>query len=126
MQWIKAQLRQGIFGQGWRMAILCLVLLVSGYLISKIYTGLNHGPAVWVPQTPLDTAIPVIPIFIIPYDTLEPLLYLSIGLLMLFRARIFVALALALITTWLVSYVFYIFVQTYIDRPQLTGTDVFT
>jgi membrane-associated phospholipid phosphatase len=31
-----------------------------------------------------------------------------------------------MLLTWSISYAFYIFAQSYVERPTLTGTDVFT
>jgi membrane-associated phospholipid phosphatase len=44
----------------------------------------------------------------------------------MFRARVFQSAVLSMITTFLVSYLFFAFLQTYVDRPVLTGGDVFT
>jgi len=117
---------EGIFGTGWKNAIISLVLVVAVYLTSQIYAVLNHGPAVLNLKTALDAALPVIPIFIIPYDSLQPIIYFTLIVLLLTRTRIFQSASLALIIAWFVSYGFYFFLQSEVVRPVLTGTDALT
>lgn len=123
MNWLKAQLQQGIFGTGWRNAGISLLLVVGVYLTNKIYAVLNHGPAVIFVKSPLDDLIPLVPAFAIPYVSLEPFVYASLVLFLLFRTRIFQSAALAMIAAWFVSYAFYFFLQSFMDRPPLTGND---
>ncbi len=123
---IKELFAAGIFGTGWRNAIFSLILAVGVYYISQIYTLLNHGPAVLNLHTPLDSAIPVVPIFVIPYISLQPIIYATLVLFLLFRTRLFQSICLAMIVTWLVSYAFYIFLQTEVVRPVLASSDAFT
>ena len=40
-----------------------IALAVAVYLFNGVYNLLNHGPARVVLQTPVDRAIPVVPIF---------------------------------------------------------------
>jgi len=117
---------KGIFGTGWKNAIISLVLVVAVYLTSQIYAVLNHGPAVLNLRTSLDAALPVIPFFVIPYDSLQPIIYFTLIVLLLTRTRVFQSASLALIIAWFVSYGFYFFLQSEVVRPVLTGTDVLT
>ena len=126
MEWLKAQLRQGIFGTGWTSAGINILLGIGIYLTSKVYALLNHGPNVLFLRSPLDDLIPVVPAFVIPYDSLEPFIYATLVLFLLFRTRIFQSAALSLIAAWFVSYAFYFFLQSYIERPTLPGTDMLT
>jgi membrane-associated phospholipid phosphatase len=48
------------------------------------------------------------------------------ALLLLTRVRLFRSAAVAMIAAWLVSYAFYFFLQSYVARPQLTGSDPLT
>lgn len=123
---LKKHFGEGIFGTGWKNAIISLVLAVAVYLTNLIYDVLNHGPAVWNLRTSLDVALPVVPPFVIPYVSLNPLVYFTLIVFLLFRTKIFQSAALAMITAWFVSYFFYFFFQTEVIRPVLTGTDVFT
>jgi len=117
---------QGIFGTGWKNALISLGLAAGVYLSNLIYDLLNHGPAVLNLRTPLDAALPVVPVFVIPYDSLEPVIYFTLIVFLLFRTRLFQSACLALITALFVSYGFYFFLQTEVQRPLLTGSDVFT
>jgi membrane-associated phospholipid phosphatase len=119
-------LGRGIFGTGWLNAIVSLALGAGIYLANEIYYGLNHGPAVWNLHTPLDAALPVVPPFVIPYVSLEPLVYFTLIVFLLFRTKVFQSAALAVITVMLISYLFYFFFQTEVIRPILTATDLFT
>jgi membrane-associated phospholipid phosphatase len=117
---------QGIFYTGWKNAIICIVLAVAVYYFSQIYALLNHGPNVLFLRTPLDVALPVVPIFVIPYDSLQPIIYATLILFLLLRTRVFQSVCLALLTAWAVSFVFYYFLQSYIARPSIPGTDIFS
>ena len=119
-------LGRGIFGTGWLRAAASLLLAAGIYLVNEIYAVLNHGPAVWNLRTPLDAALPVVPPFVIPYVSLEPLVYFSLVVFLLFRTRVFQSAALAVITAMLVSYLFYFLFQTEVIRPVLVGNDLFT
>jgi membrane-associated phospholipid phosphatase len=77
-------------------------------------------------RTPLDIALPVVPIFVIPYDSLQPIISITLIIFLLTRTRLFQSACLALITAWFVSYAFYFFMQTEVLRPVLTGNDLLT
>ena len=117
---------QGIFYTGWKNAIFSILLAVGVYFTSQIYYALNHGPAVINLHTALDSAIPVVPIFVIPYDSLQPYIYATLILFLLFRSKYFQSACLAMITIWFISYAFYYFLQSEVIRPVLTGTDTFS
>jgi len=117
---------QGIFYTGWKNAIFNLVLAVGVYFTSQIYDLLNHGPAVLNLHTALDSAIPVVPVFVIPYNSLQPYIYATLILFLLLRSKYFQSACLAMITVWFISYGFYYFLQSEVVRPVLTATDVFS
>ena len=123
---LKKYFVEGIFGTGWLNAIICLVLALAVYFTNGIYDLLNHGPAVLNLRTSLDAALPVVRPFVIPYVSLNPLVYFTLIVFLLFRTKIFQSAALAMITAFFVSYFFYFFLQTEVIRPVLTGTDLFT
>lgn len=123
MDWLKAQLKQGIFGTGWTNAGISLLLAFGIYFTNKFYAILNHGPNVIFLRSPMDDAIPLVPIFAIPYTSLEPFIYATLVLFLLFRTRLFQSAALSMIAAWFVSYAFYFFLQSYMDRPVLVGND---
>jgi membrane-associated phospholipid phosphatase len=126
VRWSRGQLRRGVFGERWSVALATLVLLAAWYGMSLLYTPLNHGPNRIFLRTPLDQTIPVVPVFVIPYVSLTPYIAATMALLLLLRARLFRSAAAAMIIAWLVSYAFYFFLQSYVARPELTGTDPLT
>lgn len=123
---LRKQLDQGIFGQRFLGAAVAIGLGAATYLASLPYDLLNHGPNVLFLKTPIDELIPVVPALVVPYVSLRPFIYVSGVLLLLFRVRIYRSAQLSLALAFLVSYVFYLYLQTYVDRPQLTGDDLFT
>jgi membrane-associated phospholipid phosphatase len=123
---IRRWLRDGVFFIGWKGAAVCVVLGVANYVTSLGYDVLNHGPYRLFLRTPMDQALPVVPLFVVPYVSLKPFLYGSLLIFLLFRARIFQSAVLSMIATFLISYVFFAFLQTWVDRPVLHSDDVLT
>jgi membrane-associated phospholipid phosphatase len=126
MHLIRTQLAQGIFGEGWRSALITLGIGVVTYAVSLVYDPLNHGPYRIFLRTPIDDAIPVVSAFVIPYVSLRPFLYGSLVLFLLFRVRVYRSAAVSMIAVFLVSYAFYFFLQSFIERPAVTGDDLFS
>ncbi len=126
MRWLREQLRQGIFGEGWVQAAITLAIGLATFAMSLPYDALNHGPYVLFLRTPIDDAIPVVGPFVIPYVSLRPFLYGSLVLFLLFRVRAYRSAALSMTLVFAVSYAFYFFLQSYIERPALTGDDTFS
>jgi membrane-associated phospholipid phosphatase len=124
--WLRAQLRSGIFGESLRAAAFTIALGVIAIVTSLFYDALNHGPNVLFLRTPIDDLIPVVGPFVIPYVSLRPFIYVSALLFLLFRARIYRSAALSMTITLLISYGFYALLQSYIERPVLTGDDLFS
>jgi membrane-associated phospholipid phosphatase len=120
------QLRRGITAErGW--ALLVSLLLIPAILgTNLIYDSLNHGPNRIFLETPLDRALPVVPIFAIPYISLIPYIGVSLLVFLFFRVRVYRSAALTMIVVWFISYAFYFFLQSYIARPVITGTDPFS
>jgi membrane-associated phospholipid phosphatase len=123
---LKKYFGEGVFGTGWRNAGLCLLLAICVYFTNDIYDLLNHGPAVLNLRTSLDAALPVVRPMVIPYVSLDLLVYFTLIFFLLFRTKIFQSASLAMITAFLVSYLFYFFLQTEVVRPVLSGSDLFT
>jgi membrane-associated phospholipid phosphatase len=126
MTWLRSQLRRGIFGEGPRGAAITIALGVVAIVVSLFYDALNHGPNRMFLRTPIDDLIPVVGPFVIPYVTLRPLIYVSALLFLVFRARIYRSAALSMTITLVVSYAFYVLAQSFIERPVLTGDDLFS
>jgi membrane-associated phospholipid phosphatase len=123
---LKKYFGEGIFKTGWLNTLICVALAVAIYYVNLIYDTLNHGPAVLNLRTPLDAALPVVKLFVIPYGSLNPLVYFTLIVFMIFRTKIFQSASLAMITALFVSYLFYFFLQTEVIRPTLIGTDLLT
>jgi membrane-associated phospholipid phosphatase len=123
---LRAELRRGVLFVGWKGAAFCVALGAADYVSSLGYDYLNHGPYRLFLRSPIDQALPVVPLFVVPYVSLQPFIYGSLVVFLLFRTRIFQSAVLSMIVTFLVSYIFFAFLQTYVDRPVLTGDDVFT
>ena len=126
VRWLRSQMRRGVFGERWSVALATLLLLAAWYGMSLLYAPLNHGPNRIFLRTPLDQAIPVVPVFVIPYVSLTPYIAATMALLLLLRVRLLRSAAAAMIIAWLVSYAFYVFLQSYVARPELTGGDPLT
>lgn len=126
MGWLRAQLRQGVFSEGWAQAAVTIALAVATFAMSLPYDALNHGPNVLFLRTPIDDAIPVVGPFVVPYVSLRPFLYGSLVLFLLLRVRVYRSAALSMIAVFAVSYVFYFFLQSFIERPTLIGDDTFS
>ncbi len=121
--WLDRQLRRGILAERGMGLILSLLLIPAILATNLIYNSLNHGPYRIFLETPLDRALPVVPIFAIPYVSLIPYVGVSLIAFLVFRVRVYRSAALTMIIVWFVSYAFYFFLQSYIARPQITGTD---
>ena len=121
-----ASLRRGIIGERLPDALLTLLLVPAILGTNLIYDALNHGPNRIFLRTPLDDALPVLPVFAIPYVSLIPFVGASLLLMLLFRVREFRSAALSMIVVWFISYAFYFFLQSYVARPAVSGGDFFS
>jgi membrane-associated phospholipid phosphatase len=117
---------QGLFYSSRKHAIASLLLAAAVILTSQVYGLLNHGPAVLHLRTAIDVALPLAPVFVIPYISLQPLLVAALLYLLFCRTRLFQSACLAMLAAWLTSYTFYYFLQSEVVRPVLSGTDVFS
>jgi membrane-associated phospholipid phosphatase len=105
------------------LALLLSAVSVATYLI---YPVLNHGPDKIFLRTPLDRAIPLVPVMVIPYLSLFPLIGLTAVVLAVTDVRRLEALALALTVALAVSYLVYALAQSYVIRPSPAGRDWLT
>jgi membrane-associated phospholipid phosphatase len=125
MNRLKAELKRGIFGTGWVNVLVCVALAAALYFMNMLYSILNHGPNVLFLKSALDDIIPLVPQFAIPYISLDMYVYASLIVFLVFRTSVFKAASLSMFAAWGVSYLFYIFLQSYMDRPVLEGNDYF-
>ena len=105
------------------LTLLLCAVSVAAYLI---YPVLNHGPNKIFLQTPLDRAIPLVPVMVIPYLSLFPLIIVAAVVFAIADLRQLQALALAVTLALLASYLVYALAQSYVIRPSPTGLDWLT
>jgi membrane-associated phospholipid phosphatase len=124
--WLGNQLRSGIVTERGPRVMVSLLLIPAVLGTTLIYDSLNHGPNRIFLETPVDRALPVVPVFAIPYVSLIPYIGVSLIVFLFFRVRVYRSAAITMIIVWFISYAFYFFLQSYIARPQITGTDPFS
>jgi len=118
--------KNSIIYSGWKNIAFAALLIAACFFTYKIYDLLNHGPYVLFLRSPLDKIIPLVKPFVIPYISLNPYVYLTLVILLVFNARIFESGALSIISAFIVSYIFYYFLQSYVERPPVSGNDIFS
>jgi membrane-associated phospholipid phosphatase len=97
-----------------------LVVALAASLAS--YELVNHPAGqLHVLRTPLDAALPFVPLFAIPYLLYLPYLALTLLLFGATNWRRFAVLALAFIIASLSADVVYLLFQTYVQRPMVVG-----
>jgi membrane-associated phospholipid phosphatase len=121
--WLSTQLRKGILAERGSGLIISVLLIPAILGTNLVYDALNHGPNRIFLETPLDRALPVIPMFAIPYVSLIPYIGISLVAFLFFRVRIYRSAAVTMIVVWFISYAFYFFLQSYVVRPVIAGTD---
>ncbi len=109
-----------------RDVLLTLLLGAVSIAAYLIYPVLNHGPAKIVLRTLLDRAIPLVPVMVIPYLSLTPLIILAAAVSAIADLRRVQALALAVTLALLASYLVYALAQSYVIRPSPPGRDWLT
>lgn len=108
--------RQILFALGFALALAALF---------SCYGALNHGPADWIPRTPLDERIPLVPAFVVPYLSAFPLGVVTAVAFTWRSADLVLSTLLAGIVLLLIAYTLYLTAQTYVARPEDVGTGVF-
>lgn len=104
-----------------RRVLFVAILIVSFYS----YEFINHSTSnLHNLETPLDRALPVVPIFAAPYIAFLLFLPLTVLLFGVTSWERFTTLALALIIASLAADVFYLYFQTYVQRPVVVGNDI--
>ena len=116
----------GIQDAGRRDVLLALVLGAVSGAAYLIYPVLNHGPGKIFLRTPLDRAIPLVPVMVIPYLSLIPLIIAAAVVFAIADVRRFQAFALAVTLAMLASYLVYALAQSYVIRPSPAGRDWLT
>lgn len=106
-----------------RDLLLTLLLGAASVAAFLIYPVLDHGPDRIFLQTPLDRAIPFVPVMVIPYLSLIPVIILAAVVFAIAGLRRLQALTLAVTLAMLVSYLVYAVAQSYVIRPSPPGRD---
>jgi membrane-associated phospholipid phosphatase len=75
-------------------------------------------------ETTVDDQIPLLPVFVFPYLSLYALLAISLWRFLKVESRIFIIAALAISLDLVLSYLFFLFYQTQVERPVILGSDV--
>jgi membrane-associated phospholipid phosphatase len=113
----------GIFGgrRDFALATLFTGLAVAAYFL---YPLTNHGPNRIFLQTALDRHMPLVPVMVVPYVSLIPLI--GVAALVAFRGgwRNLQGYALAVAIAITICCVVYIVAQSYVVRPEITGRGV--
>ncbi|MFB4314779.1 phosphatase PAP2 family protein [Actinomadura sp. 21ATH] len=109
-----------------RETITTVVLTAVLAALFSLYPVLNHGPARWSPRMPLDAHIPLWEPMVVPYVSallLGPatLVYFAVK-----RPRLAHSALLAGIMLLVTAFLFYVFAQTRMERPEITGDDPFS
>jgi len=99
--------------------LLVILLFASGYFLLNKPRGPVH-----VLETTVDDWIPLIPAFVFAYISLYALLVVSLWRFWKADIGVFKLAALAVFIDFALSYLCYLFLQTGIERPVITGTDI--
>src|SRR5690242_1001729 len=99
-------------------AALFSALAVAAYFL---YPLTNHGPNRIFLRTALDRAIPLVPIMVVPYVSLIPLI--GVAALVALRGgwRKLQGYALAIAVALAICCAVYVVAQSYVARPEVTG-----
>jgi membrane-associated phospholipid phosphatase len=100
--------------------ILLIILLPLKYL----YLVLNKRKSTYYWSLPIDTYIPLIPFFIIPYLLHHPIIILT-GIL-LWNTQYIIPFLLSLIISYIIAVLFWYFVPNGVHRPLPPAGSIFT
>jgi membrane-associated phospholipid phosphatase len=110
-----------IFSKRVLLLVFILVLSVLIYIPLNRDSGNLHSL-----KTFLDDGLPVVPIFVVPYLLFYPILLASLIYLFIKERKVFFLLAIAYLIVNMASSLVYVFAQTVVSRPQITGADFFS
>jgi hypothetical protein len=107
--------------------LLPLLLIGSIPFSNLFYWTLNNTQrGVYDLTTDLDRFLPLIKIFIIPYMTLWFFLAFCFVYLCFKNRKIYFKIMITLILCYVVAFITYYFFQTTVQRPLVTGDDIFS
>jgi len=107
--------------QHW-LGVLYLALAVGTYEVLN-HIGRSHLIDI---SLPLDKQIPVIPIFVIPYLSFLPILFLVLPWVLWKDSERFKIFGFTVFVAQMILNVLYLLVPATLVRPSLSGSDVFT
>lgn len=104
--------------------LLALSSLVTIPLLNIIYVYLNHpGGTVYSLVTDFDRQIPFLKMFVLPYVSWYPFLFIAFGYLAYKNREVFYRTLLQFNIGMLICYGVYAVYQTHVPRPELVGDD---
>jgi membrane-associated phospholipid phosphatase len=97
-------------------------------LAAGTYELLNHiGRSQLIDlSTPLDRQIPVVPVFVIPYLSFIPLVFLVIPWMAVKSRDVFRSFALSVFISQMILNPLYLLVPATVPRPELASNDIFS
>ncbi|MCX8528443.1 MAG: phosphatase PAP2 family protein [Rhodoluna sp.] len=107
--------------QHW-LGALYLFLAVATYELLN-HVGRDHLIDI---SLPIDKEIPVLPIFVIPYLSFIPILFVVVPVILWKRPDDFKRFGLVVLVTQMILNVLYLVVPATLVRPELSGSDPFT
>ena len=116
------EVRDGLGGR--REAALALVFCALACAAYLLYPLTNHGPNRIFLQTAWDRSLPVVPVMVIPYLSLFPLLAMAVLVALRGGWRNVQRYALAIAIAIAISCLVYTVAQSYVPRPAITGHGV--
>ena len=104
------------------LGILWLVLAGGSYFVIN---RLPRGELIDM-STDFDRALPTWPIFVVPYLSFLPLVFILMPLLLWRNERLFRVFTLSVLAAQVVMNVCYLLIPATLVRPELQGSDIFT
>lgn len=104
------------------LGILWLVLAGGSYFVIN---RLPRGELIDM-STDFDRALPTWPIFVVPYLSFLPLVFVLMPLLLWRNERLFRVFTLSVLAAQVVMNVCYLLIPATLVRPELQGSDIFT
>ena len=99
--------------------------MASAILSYEVLNHIGRGTLINL-STDFDRAMPLVPVFVVPYLSFIPLVFIVLPLLALRSARVFRAYSLSLFASQMIMNVLYLLVPATVVRPVLESTDVFS
>jgi membrane-associated phospholipid phosphatase len=107
--------------QHWLGALYLFLAVATYELLNHI--GRDHLIDI---SLPIDRQIPILPIFVIPYLSFIPILFLVVPMILWKRPDAFKRFGLVVLVTQMILNVLYLVVPATLVRPELSGSDPFT